>query len=190
MTTKIKSLRKHPQLQSLFKEAESRFLGEEEIAFYLSEHPEGQVAAKASDEIKAIANQITKKVITRIYEIYPYEVNHELAMPKCTRDVRYVIAYATLAMLMEDMDWFRDKLLIWMKTIIQSFGYPDVPAGATRYHQNPEVLEHLDSLKSNQRSIYETYCAIREELRDNLSTPSYEAIEPFISLAIEILAHD
>jgi hypothetical protein len=186
----IQSIRKHPQLHSLFKEAESRFLTEDELSFYLAEHPEGQAAANASKEVKAITNQITKKVITRIYEIYPYEANHQLAMPKCTRDVRYVIAYATLAMLMQDLNWFRDKLLIWMKTILQSFRYPDMSPGGTRYHDNPEVLQHLESLQSHQRSIYETYYAIRCEMKDNLSPESYEAIEPFISLAIEILAHD
>lgn len=190
MTTTIQSIRKHPQLQTLFKEAESRFMNEEELEFYLSEYPEGETAATASDEVKAIVNQITKKVITRIYEIYPYESNHKLAMPKCTRDVRYVIAYATLAMLMRDPDWFRDKLLIWMKTIIQSFRYPDVAPGGERYHDDPEVIEHLQSLQSHQRSIYETYYAIKQELKSNLTQDSYQEIEVYISLALEILAND
>jgi hypothetical protein len=190
MTTTIQSLRKHPQLHSLFKEAESRFLNEEELEFYLAEYPEGSAPAKASGEIKAIANQITKKVITRIYEIYPFESNHELAMPKCTRDVRYVIAYATLAMLMQDIDWFRDKLLIWMKTIIQSFGYPDIAKGEKPYFEDTEVVEHLGTLKSHHKSIYETYYAIREDMRSNLSEEAYNEIEPYITVALDVLAHD
>lgn len=190
MTTTSTSIRKHPQLMALFKEAESRFMKEEELSFYLSEYPEGEVAATAAGEIKGITNQITKKVIARIYEIYPYESNHQLAMPKCTRDVRYVIAYATLAMLMRDLDWFRDKLLIWMKTILQSFRYPDLADGSPRYHDSSEVLSHLESLQPHQRSIYETYYAVRDEMKSNLSEASYYEVEPFISLALEILAHD
>ena len=43
---------------------------------------------------------------------------------------------------MNDPEWFRDKLLIWMKTIIQSFRYPDIPEGTTPgdLHDDPEVL--------------------------------------------------
>lgn len=185
------SLRSHPQLKHLFKDAEARHLNDDEFELFLSFYPEGESRVAAAREIKGIDGQVVKKVITRIYEIYPFEQKHQLAVAKCIRDVRYVTAYATGCMLMGDLDWFRDKLLLWMKTIIQSFGYPDIPAGTTtRYFSDPEILAHLATLRSNQRSIYETYRGILEEMRANLSPSAFNEIEPYLSLAVQTLAHD
>ena len=190
MTT-LESIRLHPELKDLFKDAESRFLKEEELEVYLLEIEDAEALATASQDVKKIINQVVKKVITRIYEIYPYEQKHDLAMAKCVRDVRYVIAYATLSMLMRDPDWFRDKLLIWMKTIIQSFGYPDIePNTSERYFSDPEILSHIEGLKPHQKSIYETYMGILKEMESNLSEESFQEIKPYLELAVEILAHD
>lgn len=185
------SLRTHPQLAQLFKDAEARHFTDAEFELYLSAAPEFEVRISAARAMKAIDGQVVKKVITRIYELYPFEQKHQLAVAKCIRDVRYVTAYATGCMLMGDLDWFRDKLLLWMKTIIQSFGYPDIPAGTTtRYFSDPAILAHIAGLRTNQRSIYETYRGIQEELRANLPAPAYQEMHPYLQLAVEILAHD
>ncbi len=185
----VESLRNHPNLDTLFKDAESRFLSEDELEIYLTEFPEGESRSEASREIKQVTNQIVKKVISRIYEIYPYEQKHQMAMAKCMRDVRYVITYATLAMLMRDPDWYRDKLLVWMKTIIQSFGYPDIPDGSfERYFSDSEILAHLETLRPNQRSIYETYRAILEEMNTNLPSEAFDEIESYLKQALNILS--
>ncbi len=185
------SLRHNPQLKTLFKDAESRHLNEDEFDLYLSIYREGGARVAAAREIKTVDGQIVKKVITRIYEIYPYEQKHQLAVAKCIRDVRYVTAYATNCMLMGDLDWYRDKLLLWMKTIIQSFGYPDIPAGTTeRYFKDSEILAHIATLRPHQRSIYETYRGLLEEMRTNLSPSAFMEIEPYLSLSLNILAHD
>lgn len=185
------SLRSHPQLKTLFKDAESRHLTDAEFDLYLSFYPEGSARVAAAREIKAIDGQVVKKVITRIYEIYPFEQKHQLAVAKCIRDVRYVNAYATGCMLMGDLTWFDDKLLIWLKTILQSFTYPDIPAGTTaRYFTDPDILAHVIALKPGQRSIYETYRGVLEEMRANLSPDAFAEIEPFLQRSITTLAHD
>jgi hypothetical protein len=185
------SLRRHPQLKALFKDAESRHFNDAEFDLYLSIYPEGHARVAAAREVKAVDGQIIKKVITCIYEIYPYEQKHQLAVAKCIRDVRYVSAYATGCMLMGDLQWFEDKLLLWMKTIIQSFGYPDIPPGTTkRYFSDPEILAHIATLKPNQRSIYETYRGILEEFRANLSPAAFAEMQPYLQRAIDVLAHD
>lgn len=185
------TLREHPQLSDLFKQAESRHFKDDEFELYLSIVPEMAPRVQAARNVKEVDGSIVKKIITRIYEIYPYEQKHQMALAKCIRDVRYVTAYATMAMLMDDGDWFRDKLLVWMKTIIQSFRYPDIPEGTnTRYHSDPAVLEHLQTLQSHQRSIYETYHGIVVEMKENLTPESFSLMEPHLKLARDILAHD
>jgi hypothetical protein len=185
------TLRSHPQLKTLFKDAESRHFTDAEFDLYLSLYPEGASRVAAAREIKAVDGQIVKKIITRIYEIYPFEQKHQLALAKCIRDVRYVTAYATGCMLMGDLDWFRDKLLVWMKTIIQSFGYPDIaPGSSERYFSDPDILAHIAKLRPHQRSIYETYRGIIEEMRSNLTPAAFAEIEPYLQLALTHLAHD
>lgn len=185
------SLRLHPQLRQMFKEAESRHLNEDEFDLYEAVVPEFASRAEAAREVKSTDGAIVKKVIRAIYAVYPYEEKHNLAMAKCVRDVRYVTAYATLAMLMDDLGWYRDKLLIWMKTIIQSFEYPDILPGKKRLNQHrPEVLDHLETLKPHQRSIYECYFSIREEFRSSLSEEAFQEMEPYLQITIDILAHD
>lgn len=187
----IESLRTHPELAALFKDAESRHFNDAEHELFLAAYPEGTARSAAARAIKAVDGQIVKKVVTRIYEIYPFENQHQFAVAKCIRDVRYVTAYATSCMLMGDREWFRGKLLLWMKTIIQSFGYPDIPEGSTqRYFDTPEILEILTTLRPNQRSIYETYRGILEEMRSNLAPDAFTEIEPFLQLALDTLAHD
>lgn len=191
MKTVETSLREHPQLKTLFAEIESRHPKDDEFETYLSVVPENEDRVAAAQEVKKVDGSIVKKIITQVYEVYPYEQKHQLALAKCIRDVRYVTAYATLAMLMDDEDWFRDKLLLWMKTIIQSFRYPDIPAGTTRrVHDEPEVLEHLQTLQSHQRSIYETYYGVLKEMRNNLSPEAFALMRPHLQLAVDILAHD
>ncbi|GAB5561962.1 MAG: hypothetical protein SynsKO_36090 [Synoicihabitans sp.] len=185
------SLRLHPELQDLFARAESRHLTDDEFELYLAVAEEHAERVTAAQEMKANDAQIVRNIITDLYAIYPYAQHHNLAMPKCIRDVRYVTAYATLAMLMGDPKWFADKLLIWMKTILQSFEYPDIPAGTSRrLNPEPEVRTALASLKSNQRSIYECYFRLKADLKKTLSPAAFNEMETYLQLPIDILSND
>lgn len=185
------SLRLHPELKDLFKRAESRHLTDDEFELYAAVGPEFSARLDAAREMKSADAQVVRHVITELYKIYPYEQHHQLAMPKCIRDVRYVTAYATLAMLMGDPQWFADKLLIWFKTILQSFEFPDVPTGSTRrLNAEPEVRAKLATLRPNQRSIYECYFKVRTELRRALTPAAFAEMDAFLQLPIDVLSHD
>ena len=67
---------------------------------------------------------------------------------------------------------------------------PLVSSTTKRYFSDQEIIDHLATLRPNQKSIYETYRAILEEMRSNLSPGAFSEIEPFLKLALEILAHD
>lgn len=191
MIMTLDSLRLHPQLRELFKEAESRHLKPEELAHYRRVVPEFSNRADAAEEIREVDGPIVKKIIRAIYDRYPYEQRHQLAMAKCVRDVRYVNAYGTLAMLMGDEGWFRDKLLIWLKTILQAFRFPDLNPGKAYLHvDDPMAMAQVEALQPFQRSIFETYYGIKKEMERALSRLTYEEAEPFLQLPIDILAND
>jgi len=185
------TLRQHPDLAELFKRAESRHLTDDELDAYLAVVPEHAARADASRALRTHDAAAVRKVITELYQLYPYALHHQLAMPKCIRDVRYVSAYAAHSMLLGDADWFRDKLLLWMKTILQSFEYPDIPAGTTkRLNPEPEVRAVLERLKPHQRSIYECYYRLKSELRRSLPPAAFTELDLYLQLPVDVLSHD
>ncbi len=184
------SLRQHPRLKMIFKAAESRQLTPQELEEYQRVVPEHTDRAEAAREIAKTEQAVVQKTVEDIFAIYPFEGNHPGASPKCLRDVRYVSAYATLAMLMEDPKWLEDKLLLWLRTILLAFEFPDRAQGK-------KVLfggggDHGGDGRGNelsppQRSIYDTYVRLRENYREVLTPNTYQLMEPYLQQAVDIL---
>jgi hypothetical protein len=184
------SLRKHPQLQALFRATESRQMSEQELDEYCRVVPEYTQRAIAAREITAVEQAIVQKVIDEIFAIYPYEQFHQSALAKCTRDVRYVSAYATLSMLMNDSQWFADKLLIWLKTILHSFEFPDKKTKGKVLFSGAAQDNKMEELPAHRRSIYETYTKLKQHYQRVLTPSSFQLIEPHLQQAIDILSGD
>jgi hypothetical protein len=186
------SLRLHPELAAIFKAAESRHLTEQELDEYYRVCPDALERVSVAREIAALEQSLVQKVVAEVFLMYPYEQHHEMASPKCVRDVRYVVAYASLAMLMKDPQWFEDKLLIWMKTILQSFEFPErsqqkkVLFGGVTTEEN----KRENALKTKQRSIYETYTKLKQYYRNSLNASAFALFEPYLQQAIDVLSAD
>ena len=194
----INSFRYHPQLQDLFKTAESRYLSEEELEYYSEIIPDQADRAAAAHEVAQTAPAIVKKTVEEIFLLYPYHENHEMAAQKCPRDVNYVSAYATMAMLMNDPKWFDDKLLLWLKTILQAFEFPPRQASEEkksffgRRNSGDEAVELIakqaDALPAPRSSIYATYSLLKANYQAALNQPSWELMAPYLQQAIDSLA--
>lgn len=185
------SLRTHPDLADVFKRAESRHLTDDELDAYLAVVPEYAARAEAAKAMRTHDAAAVRITVTELHKLYPYEQYHKNALPKGIRDLRYVCAYATHAMLLGDSEWFRDKLLLWMKTIIQAFEFPDLPAGSTRLlNPEPEVRVAIERLRPYQRSIYECYYRLKSELRRALPPAAFTELEPYLQLTVDVLSHD
>lgn len=190
-TTSHDTLRFHPELVDLFARVESRHPTGDELELYLAVAGEHTERVAAAQEVKAHDAQVVRKVITDLYAIYPYTEFHNLPMPKCIRDVRYVTSYATLSMLMGDPQWFADKLLTWFKTILQSFEYPDIPQGtSSRLNPEPEVRAIIANLKPHQRSIFECYYRVKADFKKSLTPAAFNEMEVYLQLPIDILSND
>lgn len=185
----MSGFRHHPELEALWKEAEARHLSAPELERYgrVTDQRDRVTAAQEVHEHEA---RIVKEVVLGIFAVYPYEAHHEQATAKCIRDVRYVSAYATMAMLMNDVQWLDDKLLIWLKTILQSFEFP---ASATK----KKVLfaarssdPKLDALDTKRQSIHDTYTRLRDAYRTSLTDSSYQLLRPALQRVIDTLTED
>lgn len=182
--------REHPQLASLWREAESRHLTDEELQLYVEVWPEAAERAQAAREVRAAEAQVVKTVVQTVFDLYPYEQHHELATAKCTRDVRYVSAYATMAMLMDDGTWLDDKLLIWLKTILQSFSFPDRVQKRKVLFASRGTDPDLDRLDAKRRSIHDTYSRLRDGYQKALGERSFALMQPHLQQVIDTLTED
>jgi hypothetical protein len=189
-------LRDDARITSLFAAAESRHLTPEEFSRYNALAPQFKSREVAANEIIDAQLAVVSKTVRQIFAIYPYPRFHENALEKAIRDISYVSVYATHSMLMDDPDWFRDKLLIWLKTILQSFSYPareegDPAAAANRpVLPYPEITAHADTLTKGRSSIYETYTRLIANYQEILSPQAFNLIRPHLQLAVDILSSD
>jgi hypothetical protein len=198
-------LRDNPEIAELFRIAECRHLTDAEYSRYLSLSPDNAERVNAAQEIMATQLTVVTNTVKQVFFLYPFSKYHELPKDKCIRDVGYVSIYATHSMLMNEPDWFRDKLLIWLKTILQAFSYPareerKIEAQLNFLHgetlrdpsrlPHPEITAHADTLPKNQRAIYETYARLLVNYQEVLSPKSFALIYPHLKLAVDILGSD
>jgi hypothetical protein len=196
-------LRDNPEIAELFRVAESRHLTEEEQKKYLMLLPENQELMNAAREVMMIETTVVTLTVKQVFFLYPFPKYHELAKDKAIRDVGLVSSYAVQSMLMADPEWFRDKLLIWLKTILQAFCYPareerqlDTSTsflknrilGDPKRLPHPEITEHADTLPQKQQAIYETYARLIVNYKDGLTPKAFALVQPHLQLALDILA--
>ncbi len=187
-------LRDNPQVDELFRIAESRHFNEYEFERYLALLPDYAARVAAAKEIIAHEQAVVTETIKQVFFLYPFAKYHEFPRDKCHRDVSYVSAYATHSMLMDEPDWFGDRLLLWLKTILQAFSYP---AREERIGVNPktilpypEITAYADTLPKRRRAVYETYARLLKNYQNILSPQTFSLIEPHLQLAVDILASE
>lgn len=199
------TLRDNPEIAELFRKAESRHLTETEIEHYLTVLPDRVDHIVAMQEIMEAEGTVVVNTVKQVFFLYPFSKYHELPKDKCIRDVGYVSVYATHSMLLDDPEWFRDKLLIWLKTILQSFSYPareerrmETPLnflGTDSLRDpnrlpHPEITAHADTLPKPRRAIYETYARLLVNYQETLSPDAFALMKPHLQLAVDILASE
>jgi hypothetical protein len=184
------SLRLHPELSELFRAVESRHLTDDELAAYRAAAPEHADRAEAAAAIRAAEPKVVRGVVQGIFRLYPYEEHHEYATAKCTRDVRYVSAYATQAMLMGDPQWLNDKLLLWLKTILQAFEFPDRVQRRKLLFSSAAEDNKLQAMSAKVRSIHDCYSRLRDGYDEVLAPAHAAAIRPYLEQVIMTLTEE
>lgn len=182
------SFRKHPTLFAMFKAAENRHLTQAEMAEYLSALPAHERRIAAAREVIQHEQSTVEQVLMEVFASYPFESSHAYAQDKCMRDVRSVSAYATLSMLMNDPQWFRDKLLLWLRTILQAFHFPDREVILKKTMFGANGNNDSQNLAANQRSIFETYSRLRAIYKERLTPVSFALLEPYLDQAVNTLS--
>jgi Phycobilisome protein len=187
----VASIRNHPKLKDLFKASEARHLTDEELWLYSSVVPYYEERARAAREIAAVEREVVGATVEQILSLYPFAKRFDGVQDRCVRDVTYVSIYATHTMLMNDPDWFRDKLLLWLKTIIQSFDFPAPDAQAPNAgvaNPYPHITAEALQLPPGRSAIYDTYARLRRKYGESLTPETFHLIKGALQQACDVLA--
>jgi hypothetical protein len=186
-------IRRWEALAPIFKQAEARYFKPEELEVFREHLPESMhPRIDAAQEVRKATGPVVKKLVQEIYAIYPFEKQHEHAMAKAVRDITYVVQYANSAMLGDDPQWFEDKLLLWLKTVLQSFDFPDRSASRLRslIFKDQKLQEELDKRPKKARAVYHTYYRLDQMMAKAMSEEGYACIGPFLQQARDVLSED
>jgi hypothetical protein len=177
------------ELERIFKDAEARHFTSEELSTYRRLLPEHSARADAAEAAYAVEGDVVTESIDSIFEAYPYAENHKIAPEKCARDVTNVSTYAIQAMLMDDNQWYKNKLLYWLKTILQSFDFParNRPKETVLFGSNQDA-EKINDLPAGRQSLYETYLLLDRNYQQALDDRHYQLLKPHIEIARDTLS--
>jgi len=191
-TPRLKTLRGHAQLQELFRRSEGRHWSEEELGTYSRSVPEFAKRAEAARAIAKHEATVVEKTVTEIFSVYAFMKHHPLAEVKAPRDITQVSVYTTSAMLMNDSDWLRDRLLLWLKTILQAFAFPKRESGGqkTLFGNRTPTTNPAENMAQRRQAIFETYIALKRNYQQALDSAHFSLIEPYLQQVIDTLSAD
>lgn len=177
-----------PRLRELYRAAEGRHFKDEELTELEQGWPELAPRLAAARAVRDHDLAVIRRVVTEVFAQYTYEKNHEHAQAKCPRDIRYVVCYAVQSMILEDPGWFDNKVLLWLKTILQAFEFPERSRAASRaLFADKELEAGLAACNRRTRSIYHTYYRLLVEMRKDLEPAHFALMEPYLRQALETL---
>lgn len=187
-TLPSQSFRETKGIDELFANAQSRHLTDEEYERYLELFPTEQARVDAAKDLMKNEDMAVKSTVLEVLRMYPFKDFHVKAAEKCLRDVKFVSIYATHAMLLNDTQWYKDKLLTWMKTILHSFSFPALDPTKLDKNKHPEITERAQELPDNISSCYECYARLRVKYGELLAPESMELLEQPLQVAVDALS--
>jgi hypothetical protein len=172
-----------------FKDAEARHWSDQEFEQLQGLIDNGEKRAEVARACYRIEAEVVDSTVDAIFEAYPYREHHKLSTDKCARDITNVSTYAIHSMLIDDPEWFKNKLLLWLKTILQSFDFPArSQPKETLMFGDSSVTDKINALPPGRQSIFETYYLLEENYKKRLESEQYELLSPYIGMIKDILA--
>jgi hypothetical protein len=154
-----------PTLAKIRAENPGRYLTGAEFAALEAEAPYLRLrirAARAAEQQEVTVLKVTLESIFRRYDFASGRGG--FGQEKCYRDVGLVYRHCVFAMLCDDRSMLENKLLIWMRTIVQSLNFP-----------------------AETESIAATYTLLRKETLKRLSAEDGALLDPMLRACEEIL---
>ncbi|MBD2089557.1 phycobilisome protein [Microcoleus sp. FACHB-1515] len=112
------------QLQHLSQEIDGRYATDTELQFLTEIAQTFHLRAQTYQKLQAAEATIIQQLQTKMQALDPtlFRSGSEDITAKWKRDTIRVLRYSAIAMLLNDPDTLRDRLLFWMQTVMKAFG--------------------------------------------------------------------
>lgn len=146
------------QLERLSVEADGRYATDAELQFIAEYLQSFNLRVQTYLRIQAIESTIIQQVQAKMQTLDPtlFHSSGEDLTGKWKRDTLRVLRYSAVAMLLNDPDTLRERLLFWMQAIMRAFGA--------------------------QRSCNVTYEVMQDVVRQHLTPPQANLFCPILEL--------
>ena len=146
------------QMQYLGQVVDGRYATDEELQFISDYLQSFNLRLSAYARLQVAEATIVQQVQTKLRSLDPALLQNgsEDVTAKWRRDTIRVLRYSAIAMLLNDADWLRDRLLYWMQTVMKAFGA--------------------------QRSCDVTYQIMQDVVRQHLTPPESRLFCPILEL--------
>jgi hypothetical protein len=111
-------------IQNLIHQTDGRYASDQELLFLQSYVETASLRFRTYQKIQAAEVSIMNQLLKELKTYHPdmFMVNGQDLTAKWQRDTVRVLRYATTALLVDDPEMFKDKLLTWFETIMKAFG--------------------------------------------------------------------
>jgi len=174
-------------LNDMLLAAQSRHFSDDEYDRYLEMLPDQKHRVAAARDLMSHEEMIVKRTVLEIMQLYPYQRFHVRAPEKCIRDVTYISIYSTHAMLVNDNQWYKDKLLYWFRTMLQSFNFPPIAVDKKGFNRYSELSTRASAKSDHIASIYDTYSRLRLSYQQVLQPESWRLLDEPLQVAVDVL---
>ena len=146
------------QIQLLNQAVDGRYATDEELQFLSDYLQSFNLRLSAYARLQSAEATIVQQVQAKLRSLDPTLLQNgsDDITAKWRRDTIRVLRYSAVAMLLNDADWLRDRLLYWMQTVMKAFGA--------------------------QRSCDATYQLMQEVVRQHLTPPEARLFCPILEL--------
>jgi hypothetical protein len=112
------------QLQKLSRETDGRYATDEELKFVSDYLQMYRLRIQTYQRIQQVETLIVQNVYQKMHAIDPmlFISGDEDLSAKWKRDTIRVLRYSAVAMLLNDPDILRERLLFWFQTVMKAFG--------------------------------------------------------------------
>lgn len=138
------------QLQALSYKTDGRYATDEELKMMIDFVRSFQLRVQTYQQLQAAEPQIVQQVYARMKSQEPKLFLNGSAdvSAKWKRDTIRVLRYSAIAMLLDDPNSLRERLLFWMRTVMKAFG-AEQSCNVTYAVMQEVVKQHLSPAQAS-----------------------------------------
>lgn len=147
------------QLERLSREVDGRYASDAELSFAIDYVRSFNLRVQTYQKLQELEISLVQQAYEKMRAIDPtiFSYNGSDISAKWKRDTLRVMRYVAIAVLMDDADTFRERMLLWFQTIMRAF--------------------------SAQRSCNLTYQVLQEIVKQSLTVPQANLVCPMLELS-------